>query len=149
MAIFDQETMEKANSIGGAWIKAPEFDGDGLILQIKSVEKIKSQYGAKAEESIVEREILEEGEAFRFIFEDNTSTQRKHDSTSFPLFIAMQSSEFNVGDWLHIKREGKTDKTRYTAEKVDAPEISTFSTTTKDSFEYPEDDSEDPSNIPF
>ena len=145
MPIFDSEIMEKANAMGGAWIKAPEFDGDGLVLQIKATEKIKGQYGASADDSIVERGLLEEGESFRYTFEDATGAERKHDSASFPLFIGMQQAELNFGDWLHIKREGKTDKTRYTVEVVEAPKV-------LKSVEYPiskEDESLDASDVGF
>lgn len=113
--------MEKAQAGSGKWIKASDFADKGLTLQVVSTEKVKGQYGASAESALVEREILEEGESFRYNFKDTEGKERSHDSTSFPLFIALQNAEINFGDWLHIKREGKGDKTRYTAEVVDAP----------------------------
>lgn len=122
MPIFDKTIMDKANAGSGAWIKAPEFDGKGLVLQIKGTEKVKSNYGASAESGLVEREILEEGEAFRYTFQDKDGQERKHDSTSFPMFIGMQNAEINFGDWLHIHREGKGDKTRYIVEQVSQEE---------------------------
>lgn len=121
MAIFDDKTMEKASAGSSKWIKATDFADKGLTLQIVSTEKVKSQYGASAESGLVEREILEEGESFRYSFKDVAGNERTHDSTSFPLFIGMQNAEINFGDWLHITREGKGDKTRYSVEKVDAP----------------------------
>lgn len=121
MAIFDDKTMEAAEKMGGGWVKAKEFEGAGLTLKIESTERIKSQYGAKAEDGIVERGILEEGESFRFTFEDEEGNERKHDSSSFPMFIGMQQAELNFGDWLHIRKEGERDKTRYYVEVVEAP----------------------------
>lgn len=119
--IFDAKITEAAKKMNKTYIKADEFQGDGLVLQITGTEKIKSQYGASAENSLVEREILEEGETFRYSFKDAEGTVRKHDSTSMPLFISMSQLEINFGDWIHIKREGKGDKTRYSIEAVDAP----------------------------
>ena len=102
--------------------------------KIKGVEKIKSQYGASAESSLVEREILEEGETFRYTFSDKDGNEKTHDSSSMPLFIGMQNAEFNIGDTLHIRREGKGDKTRYFVEKTEDES-------------YPEET--DPKNMPF
>lgn len=119
MAIFDSETMEKAGKTD--WYTGADFEGEGLTLQIKGVEKVKSQYGASADNGMVEREILEEGQTFRYTFADSEGNEKNFDSHSMPFMIAMQSAEFNIGDWLRIKRTGKLRDTRYTAEKVDAP----------------------------
>lgn len=148
MAIFDKEIMDKAAQASNEWIKATEFDGKGLTLQINGVEKIKSNYGAKAEDAIVERDILEEGETFRYTFKDADGNERKHDSSSFPMFIGMKSVEVNYGDWLHIRREGKKDKTKYFAEAVDAPISQSKPSEKTDTVEYPEEEL-DPKNIPF
>lgn len=120
MSIFPKDVQDAANKMNGAWIKGADFE-EGLTLKIKATEKIKSQYGARAEDSIVEKNILEEGETFRYTFVDSEGVERRFDSASMPFFIAMQSAEFNFGDWLMIKREGKGDKTRYSAVRVEAP----------------------------
>lgn len=103
-------------------IKAAEFE-KGLTLELVSVEKTKSQFGAAEDSSIVERGILEEGEQFVYTFKDSEGLTRKHYSTSFPLCIAMQKAELNYGDWVLVKREGKSKDTKYTVEKVEAPEL--------------------------
>jgi hypothetical protein len=138
MALFDKEIMDKAEAMSSSWLKGTDFE-NGLTLKITHTEKIKSQYGAKAEDSMVEKNILEEGETFRYLFEDAQGVAKKHDSSSMPFFIAMQQVEMNYGDWLFIKREGKGDRTRYTAEIVDAPVVST----------QPEIEEIDPASIPF
>lgn len=130
MALFDKDTMDKAGKSN--WLAGEDFE-NGLTLQIKSVEKVKSQYGAKADSGMVEREILQEGETFRYTFVDGEGSEKQFDSTSMPFMIGMNSAEFNFGDWLLIKRTGKLRDTRYTAEKVDAPEVAEL----------------DPKDIPF
>lgn len=116
MALFDEETMERAGK--SDWYTGADFEGDGLTVQIKKVEKVKSQYGATSDNGMVERGILKEGETFRYTFADKDGTEKNLDSHSMPFMIAMQGAEFNIEDWLHIKRTGKLRDTRYTAEKV-------------------------------
>lgn len=137
MALFDKDTLEKAGK--SDWYTGADFEGNGLTLQIKKVEKVKSQYGAKADSSMVEREILQEGETFRYTFADATGAEKNFDSDSMPFMIGMNGAEFNFGDWLHIQRTGKLRDTRYTAEKVDAPKVSPSKT----------EEETDASSIPF
>jgi hypothetical protein len=142
MPIFDKDTMEKAGR--SDWLAGEDFEGEGLVLQVKSVEKVKSQYGAKADSGMVEREILQEGETFRYTFADKNGTEKQFDSTSMPFMIGLNNAEFNFGDWVHIKRTGKLRDTRYTAEKVDAPEVSP-----EKNVDYPGIEDVDPKDIPF
>ena len=137
MAIFDPKDMEKVGK--SEWLTGADFEGDGLVLKIKSVEKVKSQYGAGADNAMVERAILQEGETFRYVFEDVGGNDRQFDSHSMPFMIGMTNAEFNFGDWLFIKRTGKLRDTRYTPEKVDAPVSQNNS----------EEESIDPSSVPF
>lgn len=116
--------MNAVEKMNKETIKAAEFEGNGLTLKFKSVEKAKSPYGAEADATIVEKGILEEGEQFVFHFEDAEGDARKHYSKSMPFFIGMQQAEINEDDWLLIKREGVKDKTRYTVEVVEAPAVS-------------------------
>lgn len=115
--IFPDSVNKAIEAMDKEKIKAVEFEA-GLTLQLVSVEKVKSQFGAAEDSSIVEREILEEGEQFVYTFKDLEGLTRKHYSTSFPLCIAMQKAELNYGDWVLIKREGKSKDTKYTVEKV-------------------------------
>ena len=144
MALFDESTMEKAGK--NEWYTGEDCSGDGLTLQIKNVEKVSSQYGAKADNGLVEREILEEGQIYRYTFADAEGKEKNFDSHSMPFFIAMQGAEFNFGDWLLIKRTGKLRDTRYTADKVDAP-VSQANPSLSDAIGSP--DFSDPKNIPF
>lgn len=116
MALFPNDVMDKAGK--SDWLVGADFEGAGQVLKIKSIEKVKSDYGAAAGSSIVEREILEEGQVFRYSFEDAEGNEKTHDSHSMPFMIALQNAEFNFGDWLLIKRTGKLKDTRYTAEQV-------------------------------
>ena len=119
MSLFDKETMEKAGKSN--WLVGADFEGAGQVLKIKKVEKAKSMYGAGADSAMVEREILAEGEVFRYTFEDKEGNEKSHDSHSMPFMIALQNAEFNFGDWLLIKRTGKLRDTRYTAEQIETP----------------------------
>ena len=121
--MFPKEVREKASKIGGDFIKAAEFEGEGLTLQVaKPMEKIASQYGAEEGDFLVNNEILEVGQTFRYSFNTADGQERKLDSNSTPLFIGFkQCEDLGVGDWVKITRTGKTDKTRYAVEKVDAP----------------------------
>lgn len=117
------DVKEASSKVGGDWLKGQDFDGAGLVLKVaKPMEKIKSQYGAEEKDWLVTSEILAVGESFRYTFEDAEGKERKIDSSSTPFFIGFkQCEELGVGDWVSIVRSGKTDKTRYTVEKVDAP----------------------------
>jgi len=119
--IFPKEVEKALSEMDKAVVKAPEFE-NGLTLQFKAVEKVRGKFGASEESSIVEKGILEEGEQFLYTFQDADGFTRKHYSTSFPLVIAMQQAEINFDDWILIKRTGKAAETRYTVEKVDAPD---------------------------
>ena len=119
--IFPSEVNEALNKMEKEKIKAQEFEA-GLTLQFKSVEKTMSQFGAAEDASIVERGILKEGEQFVYHFADSTGDERKLYSTSFPLVIAMNNAELNEGDWITVTRTGKLRDTKYTVEKVAAPE---------------------------
>lgn len=112
-----------SDKLVSSWLKGSDFEGQGLILQLmKPLEKVSSQYGAEEDDYLVENNILEVGQSFRYTFKDATGKERKIDTCSTPFFIAFkQIEELGVGDWVHITRTGKTDKTRYTAVKVDAP----------------------------
>lgn len=124
--IFPEDVREAADSMGGEFIKGAEFDGDGLTLQFSQpMEKLKAsnpKYGAEEKDFLVKQEILEVGETFRYHFKTADGSERKIDSKSSPLFIGIkQCEDLGVGDWVKITRTGKTDKTRYVVEKVEAP----------------------------
>ena len=121
MSVFSKEVQEKIRVMGGTWIKAGEFEGNGLKLQIKSVEKAASQYGAADDSKMVELGILEEGELFRYTFLSEEGVERKLDSASMPFFIGMNQANVDAEDWVQITREGKGDKTRYFVEKIEPP----------------------------
>jgi hypothetical protein len=126
MDIFPQDIKDASDKIGSDWIKGSEYDGDGLVLQFaKPIEKItptNPKYGAEETDFLVKNEILEVGQTLRYVFTTADGTERKFDSASTPFFIGIkQCEDLGVGDWVHIVRTGKTDKTRYTATKVDKP----------------------------
>lgn len=121
MSIFDKETEKKVENMNKVWIKSSEFDGNGLVLRVDSVSKVSGDYGASAESSIVKRGILEEGQSFRYVFTDPEGVERKHDSASFPLFIGMEYADVSIGDWVHIKRGGKGEETKYAVVLTEKP----------------------------
>jgi len=114
--LWPADVQEAASKMGGNWLKASDFEGEGMTLTIKSVEKIKSgnpKYGTVETDYLYKKEVLELGETFHFIFENKEGEEKMFDSKSAPLFIAMQQAQIEAGDTIHIKREGVTDKTRY------------------------------------
>lgn len=126
MDFFPKDVKEAAEKLGSDWIKGAEFDGGGLVLQlVKPLEKVKAnnpEYGAQEDDYLVKGEILEVGQTLRFTFKDAESTERKFDTSSTPFFIGFkQCEDLGVGDWVHITRTGKTNKTRYAVEKADQP----------------------------
>lgn len=125
MDFFPEDVKDAADKMGSDYLKGAEFEA-GLTLQTsKALEKIISnnpKYGAVEDDFLVKNEILEVGQSLRFTFKDVDGKERKFDTKSAPFFIGFkQVEELGVGDWVHIKREGKTDKTRYTITKVEAP----------------------------
>jgi hypothetical protein len=124
-SIWPADVEDAAKKLGGNWVKAEMFEGEGLTLRINKVEKVAARnpkYGATETDYLVKNEILEVGETFHFVFEDESGQEKMLDSKSAPLFIGMQSAQVEAGDWVKIQRTGKTDETRYTVEKVEAPE---------------------------
>ena len=115
-SIFPPEVSDALNKMDKEKIRAVEFE-KGLTMEFVSVEKVKSQYGAAEDSSIVERGILEEGEQFVYTFKDIDGDTRKLYSASFPFLIAMNQAELNTGDQVLITRTGKLKDTKYTVEK--------------------------------
>lgn len=149
-SIFPDDVKEAADKLGGNWIKATEFEGAGLVLQMfKPLEKLKSnnpKYGAQEKDFLVKREILETGETFRYTFLTPDGRERQIDSASGPMFIGFkQCEELGVGDWIKITREGERSETRFTVTKVEKPEITQPEVTKTP---YPKDDI-DVNDIPF
>jgi hypothetical protein len=118
-----QDVKDASDKLTSNWLKGSSFEGEGLVLQVaKPMEKVPSKYGAEEDDYLVENNILEKGQSFRYTFNDAEGRERKIDSCSTPFFIGFkQVEELGVGDWVKIVRTGKTDKTRYTVTKVDAP----------------------------
>jgi hypothetical protein len=121
--IFPPEVREAADKMKSDWIKASEFEGEGLTVQLAApMARVKSQYGAEEGDFLVNQGILQEGETMEWSFTDIEGFNRKFHTTSSPFFIGLkQVEELGVGDWVRIQRTGKTDKTRYTVEKVPEP----------------------------
>lgn len=127
MSIWPPEVEEAASKVGGKWIKAGEFEGEGLTLTIKRVEKVRAnnpKYGAEEKDYLVKNEILEVGETFKYIFEDAEGNEREHDSASTPMYIGFKQAEIEAGDLIKVKREGDRDKTRYYVQKVNSGDSS-------------------------
>lgn len=140
MNIFPEDVMEVADKLGSDWIKGSEFES-GLTLQIKSVEKVSSRYGAIETDSMVEKNILAVGEIFRYSFVTKDGKERKMDSKSMPMFIGFKSAGLEMDDWVSITRTGKGEETRYTVTKT-----STEDTTAP---QTPSTNEINPSDIPF
>lgn len=120
-SVFGDQADKAVEAMEKETIKAVEFE-QGLTLTFMGVQKQMSRFGGAAgDSSIVERNILVEGEEFLYTFKDGAGFVRKHYSTSFPLFIALQRAEINENDTLVIKREGKGKETSYSVEKVEQP----------------------------
>src|SRR3990167_4831149 len=124
--IFPKEVRAAAEKLGSDWIKGSDFENDGLILQVgKPMEVVAAnnpKYGATETDFLVKQEIIEEGQTLRFHFIGTDGVERKFDTKSAPFFIGFkQCEDLGVGDWVKIVRTGKTDKTRYSVEKVEAP----------------------------
>lgn len=114
--IFDSTTSKKL--MASIFLRGADFDDEGIKLTFKGVEKTKGRFGAPEDSKLVEKGILEEGEAFKYSFTDSDGNERVFESHSMPFAIAMNQAEVNEGDELHISRTGKTTETRYTVAKV-------------------------------
>lgn len=123
-SFLPEDVKQISDQLTNDWLKASEFDGDGLTLKVlKPLEKVKSQYGAEEDDYLAKNGILEAGESFRYTFLTPQGKERKIDSASTPFFIGFkQCEELGVGDWVKIVRTGKTDKTRYSVTKIDVDE---------------------------
>lgn len=131
MGVVPDDIKEAAASAGGGkFIKAEEFEGKGLVLKVKSFEKIKSKnpkFGANEKDALMDQGILKEGETFKYSFEsgendgDGFPEQRTVESKSLALFIAFSECDPEAGDWVRISKTGKMEETRYVVEKVEEP----------------------------
>ena len=122
--IWPEEVNEAVEKLGSNWLKPSSFEGKGLVLQVKRVEKITSRnpkYGAVATDYLVKNEVLEIGDTFHYVFGTPEGHEKQLDSKSTPFFIGMKQSECEANDWVRIVREGERDETRYTITKVDTP----------------------------
>lgn len=149
MSVFPKEVDEAADKMGGMWIKATEFEGEGLKLRCKGVEKVVAnnpKYGATKEESLVRKEILAEGETFRYLFTDESGEDRQIDSKSMPMFIGFKQVDIEEGDWVNVVRTGKLDETRYVVTPIEPVEVKE-----KEKVDYPTNESEgiNPEDSPF
>ncbi len=131
MGVIPNDVKEAAKAAaeagGGKFIKAAEFEGQGLVLKVKGFEKMRARnpkYGAPADAALVDQKILEQGETFKYEFEtdendaDGFPEVRTVESHSIALFIAYSECDPNVGDWVRISKKGKMDETRYSVDKV-------------------------------
>lgn len=141
MDFFPENIKEAASKVTSDWLKGADFDGEGQTLQlVKTLGVVKSQYGAEEKDWLVQNELLQEGESFRYVFKDVAGVEKKIDSSSTPFFIGFKQCEgLTIGDWISIVRTGSTTKTRYTVTKVEEPVAQ----------EKTEEESIDPSSIPF
>lgn len=120
MSIFPEEIASKmANS--NDWLSGKDFEGDGMQLQIISVEPVSSQFGVEEDDYWVEQGILTIGQTFRYTFKDLNDIERKWDTHSRPLAIGFQQAEAEANDWVRIVRTGTGKNTRYIVTKVEAP----------------------------
>ena len=119
MSIFPPEVSEKMKS--SDWWSGEDFEGEGQVVQVVSVEPVASAYGAAEDSYWVEQDILQVGQTFRYTLKDAEGVEKKWDSTSRPLAIGLQQAEVEANDWIKLQRAGKGKDTRYTATKVEAP----------------------------
>lgn len=153
--IFPPDTREAVDKLSGDFIKAEEFEGEGLIIQFaKPLEKVVSKnpkYGADEKDFLLKNHILQLGQTFRYTFNTPDGRERKIDSKSSPLFLGFKMvEELGVGDWVHVKRTGKVSNTRYFIEKVEAPtNVTPVSQRNDDKpIDYPTEDI-NPDDVPF
>lgn len=131
MGVVPKDVKEAAEAAGGGgdrFIKAEEFEGNGLLLKVVSFKKMKSKnpkYGANEKDALFAQKILGDGETFEYVFEtilapdaaaDEFPKRRTVESKSLALFIAFSQCDPNAGDQVRIKKEGKMEETRYTVE---------------------------------
>ena len=143
---FPEDVREAAAKMGGDWIDANEFEGEGLTLKCVSVTKIvgnNPKYAADEKNYLYKKGVLAIGEQFHYIFQNAEGVEQKFDSASAPLFIAFQTAEIEAGDWVAITREGKATNTRYIVLKTVQP-----APVAKNKVEYPTEGN-NPDKVPF
>ena len=144
MSKFIPENIsESAKSMGGSFLKAADFEGDGLVLQCEGMEKVKSnnpKFGANDQDTLYKQEILDIGDTFRYSFKTQEGENKTLESKSTAVFIAFNEANLENGEWVRISKTGKMDETRYNIERVDAP---------KTKYPQPEDVGVDLDKPPF
>lgn len=116
------------------FLKGEVFDGEGIKLKVAGFEVVKAndpEYGAKPNADgtlphLLASGKLKEGETFKYSFKtvvdsndiESFEEDRVFESVSPGFFIAFSNLNPDAGDVIHIRREGKTSKTRYFITKV-------------------------------
>lgn len=130
MGVIPKDVKDAASAAGGGnkFIKAEEFEGNGLLLKVVSFAKIKSKnakFGANEKDALHQQKILGDGETFRYVFStvlapdapaDQFPEERVIESKSLALFIAFSQCDPEPGQQVRIRKEGKMEETRYTVE---------------------------------
>lgn len=133
---------------GSSFIKTEDLE-NGMVLKVVDEPKIikanNPDFGASADDFLVQQGILKEGETFRHTFDKGIL-----ETKSVVFFFAIKKCDPEVGQDIFIKREGKGKNTKYMIFDAKAyqesKEIPLATTKTKKAPKNTEDDSVE---IPF
>jgi len=127
MGIVPEELRQPPE--GGKFIKASEFEGEGMVLEVKGFETMVSKnptYGAIESDPLFEQGKLQKGECFCYTFmardADGLDVERVVESKSIALFIAFSDTNPDLGQRVRISKTGAGTSTRYKVELVETAE---------------------------
>lgn len=105
------------------FLKGDMFEGEGLKLVITGFEVVDSNnpdFGAQETNWLVKDGKLKVGQTIKYSFvtNDDLAEEKIFETTSPGFYIAFNGVDPKKNDILHIKREGKAAKTRYSINKV-------------------------------
>lgn len=119
--IFDNNSEEGTTK--NKFIKGAEFDGEGLTLEVVSMEKFtpsEAKYGVVNEYGpggivtkanyFVKNGLLKEGETFKYTFKDSAGNYRSFDQKSAGFYFAFTKLNPPAGSVIVIKRNKESDK---------------------------------------
>ena len=127
MKVIPKEYREKTSTGSGEFLKAGNFEGSGMTLEIKDFKVIRAKnadFGANSNDYLMTSGMLKEGETIRYSFrtlpegDGFDGSDKTFDSKSVGFYISFSQLDPDKGDRIHISKSGTGKNTRYEITKV-------------------------------
>jgi hypothetical protein len=127
MGVIPKIYKEQNTAGGGEFLKASNFEGNGMTLEVKDFKVIRAKnadFGANSNDYLMTSGMLKEGETIRYTFrtmpdkDGFDGSDKTFDSKSVGFYISFSQLDPEKGDKIHIAKTGTGKNTRYDISKV-------------------------------